>query len=291
MMHCSSENFDYYKYNGLGNDYIVIDPNKTQFLMNGPIIRLICNRNFGIGSDGILYGPTLRNNQFHLRIFNPDGSEAEKSGNGLRIFSRYLKDTGYVNSDKFQVWTPAGANDIEINGKGIQVNMGIPNFKSQEIPVAGEEREVMEERILIGDEEILINCVSVGNPHCVILSDELSESRVRKLGPILESNPIFPNKINVQFMKVINRAKVGIMIWERGAGYTLASGSSSTAAASVARKLDLIDDDVLVQMPGGNLNIAFDESGNAYMTGPVTSVTKGHFLEDFLNQINSLMEE
>lgn len=278
---------DFRKYHGLGNDYIVIDPQQTNIPMTSENIQLICDRHQGIGSDGILYGPILENNQINLRIFNPDGSEAEKSGNGLRIFSRYVKDNGYVNTDRFSIFTSAGKNDVEIHENNITINMGMPIFNSQEIPVTGEEREIVQEKIIIEGEELLINCVSVGNPHCVVLSDDLSETRVRKLGAILETHPMFPKRINVQLMKVIDRSLITIKIWERGAGYTLASGSSSTASASVARKLNLVNDNVQVQMPGGILNIAFDESGLAYMTGSVTRIMKGSFMEDFRNQIMS----
>jgi diaminopimelate epimerase len=282
---------DFFKYHALGNDYIVIDPNLTSIPMTQKNIQRICNRHFGIGSDGILYGPILDNHQINLRIFNPDGSEAEKSGNGLRIFARYLQDLGYVNSDEFQVWTVAGVNDIQIQNTNIQVNMGVPNFDSKLIPVSGRQREVINETVTIEQEKLVINCVSIGNPHCIIVCDTLSKLKLQKLGPIIENSPLFPNRINVQFMKVIDRANINIMIWERGAGYTLASGSSSTAAASVARKIGLVDNYIKVKMPGGALDISFDVLGSAYMKGPVEGITKGYFLDDFLNHIVFSKEE
>ncbi len=277
------------KYHALGNDYIVIRPEHAPHGEFTPdqTVR-ICHRNFGVGSDGILFGPfKTERGDFGLRILNPDGSEAEKSGNGLRIFARYLYDHGEVSGDPFTVDTPGGVVTCEVfeQGAQVRVEMGGVSFSSAVIPVEGEDREVVNETIEVGGETLTFSAATVGNPHCVVLDDDPTEERARALGPLLEVESRFPNRTNVQFLKVMDRNTIQIEIWERGAGYTLASGSSSTAAAGVARKLGLCDDDITVNMPGGVLRIEFEEDFQAIMTGPVTRVAEGEFYEEALNNL------
>ncbi len=280
--------YHFYKYHALGNDYIVIDPNKTRITLSAENIRLICHRNFGIGSDGILFGPLLQANATGLRIFNPDGSEAEKSGNGIRIFSRYLADAGYITSRAFRLATLGGEVNVELldsKGRQIRVDMGTVTFQSQEIPVAGPAREVIREELMIQNHRLSVSCLSIGNPHCVVLCDELSRDTTVDLGPAIETHALFPRRINVQFLKIIDRGNIRIEIWERGAGYTLASGSSSCAAASAAHKLGLVDNTVNVHMPGGTIRIDLLPSGRVLMTGPVTQVAAGFLGEDLWAQV------
>jgi diaminopimelate epimerase len=268
----------YAKYHGLGNDYIVIRPTDVGGDLNPGQIQLICDRNYGIGSDGLLLGPFhSQNYDFRLRILNPDGSEAEKSGNGLRIFSRYLWDQGLVHKNPFTLETPGGAVlcHVHNDGKAVTVEMGEVSFLSTKIPVIGEEREVLRERMDIGDATFDYCAATVGNPHCVILCKEVSPENARKFGPLIETDSRFPNRTNVQFMQVIDPGNIQIEIWERGAGYTLASGSSSTAAAAVAYKIGLCDSTITVHMPGGNLTISLSSTFAAVMTGPVTRVCEG----------------
>ena len=281
-------NFDFYKYHALGNDYIVIDPSKTKINLSEENIRLICHRNFGIGSDGILYGPLFKDNTIHLKIFNPDGSEAEKSGNGIRIFSRFLSDAGYVENNEFKLATLGGDVHVKLldeKGSKIQVDMGMVTFQSQMIPVAGPAREVLNERLLINNHKLDITCLSIGNPHCVVHCDEISQEMTCDLGKTIEEHDNFPNRINVQFLKVIDRSNIRIEIWERGAGYTLASGSSSCAAASAAYRMGLVDNVVHVHMPGGIIKVEIHNDGHVFMTGPVLHVSKGFFAEDLWDRI------
>lgn len=282
-------NFDYYKYHALGNDYIVIDPQKKDIVLEAEVIKLICHRNFGVGSDGILYGPICEGDKLQLRIFNPDGSEAEKSGNGVRIFSRYLFDAGYLQANEFDLYTLGGKVHVELldetAGK-IRVDMGKVTFYSPEIPVNGTAREVIAEELTINGQPYKMTCVSIGNPHCVIPLNVISKELTEKIGPVIETHELFPNRINVQLLKVLDRNNIQIEIWERGAGYTLASGSSSCAAASAAYKLGLVDDDIDVHMPGGIINVKIDRTGHAHMTGSVTGVSKGMFLKDLADQIS-----
>jgi diaminopimelate epimerase len=268
----------YVKYHALGNDYMVISPTDLEGPLNTRDIQLVCHRNYGVGSDGILLGPLNSHTcDFGLRIFNPDGSEAEKSGNGLRIFSRFLWDQGKVGKDPFTVETLGGPVmcRVEQGGRTVTVEMGKVSFLSTKIPVTGREREVLREHMDIGGATFEYCAATVGNPHCVVLCEEVSPELARHYGPLIETDSRFPNRTNVQFLKIIDRQNIQIEIWERGTGYTLASGSSSTAAAAVAYRLDLCDPDIVVHMPGGNLNILLSGSFAATMTGPVTRVCEG----------------
>lgn len=258
------------KYHGLGNDYLVYDPNKNQMNLNKERIRLICDRNFGLGSDGILEGPLPNENGLKFRVWNPDGSEAEISGNGIRIFSRYLRDAGYVQKKKFILSTMD--RDVEVcylneQGSCLRVGMGKISFKSDEVPVTGPLRDVVDEKMSFGGRDYHVTCASVGNPHCIIPMEEISKETVCEIGKYSENAPCFPNRINTQIMKVCSRHRIEIEIYERGAGYTLASGSSGCAAAGAAYRLGLVDEEVAVHMPGGVLNIEILNGNEIYMTG------------------------
>jgi diaminopimelate epimerase len=228
----------------------------------------------------------MKNNIFKLRIFNPDGSEAEKSGNGLRIFSRYLWDKGLVKSDPFIINTIGGNVQSEIlkNGDLIKVEMGKVSFLASDIPLKGEEGEVLNRNFVIQGRTFRYCAANIGNPHCVVLCDEISPEIAKEFGPHIETNAIFPRKTNVQFMKVIDKKHIQIEIWERGAGYTLASGSSSIASAAVAFKLGLCGNEITVNMQGGKLNIEFTDDFKATMTGPVIAVCEGIIKEDFFEK-------
>jgi diaminopimelate epimerase len=270
---------NFFKYHALGNDYLVLDPNSFAPELNEQNIKLLCHRNFGVGSDGILYGPLPSDRApFRLRIFNPDGSEAEKSGNGLRIFCRYLFDQKLVHENKeFLVDTLGGVVSATIfeNGRTIRVDMGKVSFWSDAIPMTGPRREIIRENLSVGEKTFNICAATIGNPHCVILLPEISDALAKTDGPHIETHPNFPKRTNVQFLQVLDRKNIRIEIWERGAGYTLASGSSSSASAAVARKLGLVDSSVTVHMPGGTLGIEIADDFAIRMTGPVTKVSEG----------------
>jgi diaminopimelate epimerase len=276
----------FYKYHALGNDYLVLNPSELLGELNAFRIQRICHRHFGVGSDGILLGPlATAEADFGLRIFNPDGSEAEKSGNGLRIFSRYLWDQGLVKERPFTVMTLGGRveSTVKDEGRSVTVQMGQVSFDSTRIPVKGAPREVLNETMALEGEKLLFCAVTVGNPHCVVLREEVSEEETRRLGPPIEKDPRFPNRTNVQFMKVLDRSHVRIEIWERGAGYTLASGSSASAAAAVAYRLGLCGRAITVCMPGGELDIRISEDFSIQMTGPVTKIAEGTLSPEMLD--------
>lgn len=266
------------KYHALGNDYIVIDPKNLPAPLTTERVKTICHRNFGVGSDGILLGPLpAQNAKCALKIYNPDGSIAEKSGNGLRIFSRYLWDTQFVGNDEFAIQTDGGLvrSTVFDGGKMVRVEMGKVSFQSDKIPVIGPPREVINEKISVGGREFTYCAATIGNPHCVLPLPEISEVMAREFGPLLEVHSNFPRKTNVQFLKVLDRANIQIEIWERGAGYTLASGSSSSASAAVAHKLGLADKHISVHCPGGIIKIEIREGFDILMTGSVTKVSEG----------------
>jgi diaminopimelate epimerase len=279
------------KMHGLGNEYIVLDITNIDFKLTEQAIKRLCNIHFGIGSDGIVLNVPSSKADFGFRVYNPDGSEAEKSGNGLRIFCKYLYDNDLAKKRKFSVET---LTDIvyaeiaeEINGKAslIKVDMGKAIFSSQDIPIDSDKPDFIGQRIMAGDREFEVNCVSVGNPHCVVIKEDLDKNEILKYGPLLENHPLFPNRINVQFAKVLSDHEAQILIWERGAGYTLASGSSSCAASSVLVKRGLIKGDLTMFMQGGSLKIHIDNNWNIRMTGGVRTIAEGILSGELLEDL------
>lgn len=259
------------KYHGLGNDYLVFDPNKNELELNEANVKMICNRNVGLGSDGILEGPLL-GEHLAVKIWNPDGSVAEKSGNGVRIFAKYLKDAGYVQKKNYELMTDGGIVEITYlneEGSRLRISMGKLSFVSEEIPVIGERREVINEDMVFGNNLYPATCVSVGNPHCVIPMQEISKELVCKIGVYSESARYFPERVNTEIMKVTDRNNIAIETYERGAGYTMATGTGACAAAAVAYKLGLTENKMLVHMPGGDLQVEIADDWNVYITGDV----------------------
>ena len=259
------------KYHGLGNDYLVFDPNKNELELNEANVKMICNRNVGLGSDGILEGPLL-GEHLAVKIWNPDGSVAEKSGNGVRIFAKYLKDAGYVQKKNYELMTDGGIVEVTYlneEGSRLRISMGKSSFVSEEIPVIGERREVINEDMVFGNNLYPATCVSVGNPHCVIPMQEISKELVCKIGVHSERARYFPERVNTEIMKVTDRNNIAIETYERGAGYTMATGTGACAAAAVAYKLGLTENKMLVHMPGGDLQVEITDDWNVYITGDV----------------------
>lgn len=216
------EKNSFVKSHGLGNEYVVLDSENITFELTPKVIKKICNVNFGIGSDGVLLKESSDRADVGLRIFNPDGSEAEKSGNGLRIFCKYIFDYGFVSRRQFTVETKGGivnADIVEVRNRKatlITVDMGRAEFRSSLIPTNFHTEEVDDEAVEVNGTKYLVNCVSMGNPHCVVVKDHLDLDEIRKVGPMIEHYPMFPNRINVQFAQVVNRHEARILIWERG---------------------------------------------------------------------------
>jgi len=281
------------KYHALGNDYLVLDPKDAAALPAEKDIVRICHRNFGLGSDGILYGPLpTEKADFGLRIMNPDGSEAEKSGNGLRIFARYLYDIGKVANDAFTVDTLGGVVTCKISdgASSITVDMGKVSFAMNHIPVDGPEQadQDIAQQLTINGTDYTVYLADIGNPHCVVPLPAISAELACNDGAAIEIDPTFPNRTNVQFLKVIDRNNIQIEIWERGAGYTLASGSSSSASAAVANRIGLCDRDITVHMPGGKIAIEIGDDYAVRMTGPATRVADMTFDTEALSFSNEV---
>lgn len=280
------------KSHGLGNDYIVLSEKHIDFKMTVDQIKLICDSNKGIGSDGILLHVDSDRADFGLRIFNPDGSEAEKSGNGLRIFSKYLYDTGQADKH-FTIDTKGGIVKSEIleqkqgRAVNVEVSMGQATFVSRDIPSNFAADEAIDQRLMVEETVFRASCASMGNPHCVILRDELDVEEIMEFGPRIEGHFMFPNRTNVQFVKVLSSRKISMLIWERGAGYTQASGSSSCAAVAVLKKKGMVDGKVSVKMPGGKLKVEVDDDYNVTMTGEVKEICRGILSLDFVEELMS----
>jgi len=269
----------YVKSHGLGNDYIVIDPAKVPFRLTPDAVRLICDRHLGVGSDGILEVVAPGGADFGVRIFNPDGSLAEKSGNGIRIFAKYLREHGYTSQDHFTVDTAGGRIFVQLalrEGRVSEVtaDMGTVTFGGPEL-------------IDVNGRRLAVTSLSIGNPHCVVIVDDLATVDPRALGPLIETHRAFPARTNVQFAQILSRSHVAIEIWERGAGYTLSSGTSSCAVAAAAYRKGLVDRDVRVTMPGGDLDIRIGDGYAMRLRGPVEEVMSGDFSPDLLQRLRS----
>ena len=268
------------KYQGIGNDYLVYDVIKNEKVLTREQIKKICDRNFGVGADGILVGPYLdEEKKIRVRVFNSDGSEAERAGNGIRIFARYLKDAGYTLSERLTLETAGGSVKVRFlndDGSRIQADMGKMSF--------GEEKTVT-----LGEERYSAFTTSIGNPHCVIPAETIDREKVCKLGKKIAESNMFKNGINVMLLQVEDKNNLNIEIFERGAGYILASGTCSCAAAAVAYKKGWVGQDVMVHMPGGKLWIQIDENWNLKMTGSVESIGSVKLTKEF--EIRILMFE
>lgn len=276
----------FYKYHGLGNDYLVYDCQKNTAELNEESVRLICDRNFGLGSDGILEGPLMEDGKIGVKIYNPDGSVAEKSGNGVRIFSKFLKDAGYVKEKSFTLHTLGGDVSVTYNnekGTNLTVSMGQLSFTKSAVGSINTPDETVDIPLEFNHKVYHCTCVSIGNPHCVIPMEEVSKELVCEIGKYSEVAEYFPNRINTQIVKVLDRHNIQVEIYERGAGYTLASGSSSCAAAGAVYRLGLVDSDITVHMPGGELKINIDDSYHVTMTGNVCSVGEMKLSDEFIS--------
>ncbi len=277
------------KGHGLGNDYLVLDERELPGPLGAAAIRRLCDRHLGVGSDGILLHVATTRADFGLRIFNPDGSEAEKSGNGLRIFAKYLWDRGQARAERFSVDTPGGVVECQLHVRDgrvgfVTVEMGRASFRPADIPMRAEAPEAVGLPLALPDgRRVAVTAVSVGNPHCVVFVDRLDEAECRRLGPQLEAHADFPNRTNVQLARVTGRHGLEILIWERGAGWTLASGSSSCGAAAAAVRAGRCEPGrITVRMPGGELAVHVRPDWSLRLEGPVEEVCTGTLAPEFV---------
>ncbi len=276
------------KMHGIGNDYVYINAFEVDVKEPEKLAPLMSDRHKGIGSDGIvLIMPASKesNAQVRMRMFNNDGSEAEMCGNAIRCVGKFAYENKLVNSAKFLVETLAGNKELELfveNGKvhSVIVDMGTPYWKSKDIPVAVESEEALNIEIEALGQKFIASCVSVGNPHAIIFVDDVENMDLTKIGPALECHSLFPKKINVEFVQLIDKTKVRMRVWERGSGETEACGTGACATALICSRLGHTDRKVEVVLNGGSLEIDWRENDHIFMKGEASLVFEGEFYEN-----------
>lgn len=281
------------KGHGLGNDYLVLRAaDLPHGCLSGAAVVALCDRHRGIGADGVLLHVPSEPADAGVRIYNPDGSEAEKSGNGLRIFAKYLFDHGHVRAPAFAVETAGGVVACECRFRdgrvvAVSVEMGVVTFDAAAVPMLGIAGDAVEVPLDVpGGEPVVVTALSIGNPHCVVFRDAIDEAACRRLGPALERHPAFPRRTNVQLVRPRDRRALEIGIWERGAGYTLASGSSSCAAAAAAVRTGRVErGHVGVVMPGGVLGVDVRADWSVRLEGPAVQVYTGRLAPAFAARV------
>ena len=270
------------KMHGLGNDFMVLDGIRQSLPEDGsPLpaarIRALADRHFGIGFDQLLVVQPARGDaDFRYRIFNADGGEVNQCGNGARCFARYVRDQGLTNKAEIRVETAAGMMTLLVTDDGlVSVDMGAPRWRPEDIPMhANAEADTY---ILVAEGNgYEVSAVGLGNPHCVLLVENVDSAPVTELGPTLMTHPDFPEQVNVGFMQVIDRNHIRLRVFERGSGETLACGSGACAAVVCGQRRGLLDAGVEVSLPGGTLKVHYDGQGGIRMTGPASRVYDGH---------------
>lgn len=271
---------------GLGNDFILVEADRLPLDYDiASLARTICNRNYGIGSDGLVLIslPEMPEADIKFTFYNPDGSEAEMCGNGIRCFARYVKEQRIIPKTEFNVETKAGLLRPHINPDyTVTVDMGPPRFTSPDFPFVKNDdpQTVLNQSIDIDGKPLPVTLVSMGNPHCIILENNAPEwFDIREHGPLIETHPAFPNKTNVEWISHIKPDAINATVWERGAAFTLACGTGACASMVAAHAHGLVDDKVTVTLPGGQLLIEWKPSENVKMTGPAEYVFTGVFDE------------
>lgn len=281
------------KMHGLGNDFILIDCRENELSgLNSSnslnswsdLSRKLCDRRFGIGADQVLLLYNSEKADFRMRIFNADGSEVEMCGNGIRCFAKYIWDNKLSDKETLAIETPAGIIRPEKSGTMVKVDMGEPILEGRLIPVnlpphpslaRGGQGGVIDFPLKIIDKEFKITCISMGNPHAVIVVDDIDQFDVHKYGPVIEKHELFPNRINVEFIQIVDHETVRMRVWERGSGETMACGTGASAAAVAANLKGLAGKRVNIVLLGGELLIEWKEDNRVYMTGPAVTVFEG----------------
>ncbi len=281
---------NFFKMHGLGNDFIMINDLKEKIKNYKNLAKKVCDRHFGIGADGIIL---IQNSQkveadFKMKIFNPDGSEAEMCGNGIRCFAHYLHINDLTDKKALAIETLAGLIKLEIIELGpynstVKVNMGKPEYSLESLHI---DKKLIDANInklfnyplKVKEKEYILNGASTGNPHVVIYVNNLDKINVKKLGPKLEEHPLFKKGTNVEFAEIIDKDKINVKVWERGVGATLACGTGACATAAVSITQNRVEKDVQINLPGGPLQIYQNEKDEMMMTGPSTFVFKGEIM-------------
>ena len=265
------------KMHGLGNDFMVIDAVTQNVELSATDIERWSDRHFGIGFDQLLLvePPTRPDRDFRYRIFNADGSEVENCGNGARCFARFVTDQRLTEQTSIRVETAGGDLELHIQDDGqVTVDMGRPRLAPAKIPFNAPERLDLYD-LQVNQQTLQISAVNMGNPHCVIRVEDVLRADLEQLGPLIESHPAFPQRVNVGFLEVVNRSQVRLRVFERGVGETLACGTGACAAVVAGIINGWLDHDVSVALPGGVLAIQWSGEGNVMMTGPASRVFEG----------------
>jgi diaminopimelate epimerase len=274
------------KMHGTGNDFVMVDARDLSADWES-LARAMCDRHFGVGSDGLILALPAVDADLRMRMFNPDGSESEMCGNGIRCLARFAVERGISKprDGAVMIDTLAGRLRCEVFGpdgtvERVRVSMGAPRLAPDEIPVLAESSgPVLNLPVRVDGAEFSVSCVSMGNPHAVHVSDTpVGEMELERVGPLVEHHPLFPRRVNFEVVNVLSRRRLRMRVWERGAGLTLACGTGACAAAVAARLRGLIDDAVDIELPGGVLRIEWSGSGEVYLTGPAETVFEGHWL-------------
>ncbi len=271
------------KLQATGNDFVLIDARRMKQDWAG-LARAMCHRHFGVGADGLLLLLKSEVADFRMRMFNPDGSEAEVCGNGLRCFARYVIDHGLTDAQGLTIETIAGIRRVKsCAGDWFQVSMGIPKFRAEDIPLSiGKVGiiPILDYPLNIGGRELLLTFVSLGNPHAVhFIEKSVADFPLSELGPIVEHHSIFPQRVNFEVANVLSRREIRVRVWERGARETLSCGSGTCAVAIAAKLHDYVDSPVDIILSGGTLSVAWDGKGEVYLSGSAEIVFNGEWLE------------
>jgi len=283
----------FFKGHALGNDYLVLDPAQLDFRLTPANVRRLCDRQRGIGADGVAALATSRRATFGVRIYNPDGSQAERSGNGLRIFARWLRATRRTRRTRFTLETRGGVVGVSLrldrrgDVAGATLALGTARFAPADLPCTLR-GELVDRPIAAAGRKLRFTGVSVGNPHCVLFAPVTrawTREDLLALGPALERHPWFPRRVNVQLVQVTGRRALSIRIWERGAGETAASGTSACAAACAGVRLGRVESPVRVRAPGGELRVTVDAEFGVTLEGPVAEVASGRLAPDFVRTL------
>ena len=273
------------KMEGLGNDYVYIDcTNEQKIKDESCLAKIMSNRHFGVGSDGLILICKSNIADFKMRMFNSDGSEAQMCGNGIRCVGKFVYDKGLTQKTELNIETLAGIKKLKLNTKEgkvetVQVDMGEPILKAEKIPVLTPSNE-QKLKLKVMEKEFEFTCVSVGNPHAITFIKNIEEFEIEKYGPIVEVNEHFPQKTNVEFIEIENKNTIKMRVWERGSGETLACGTGASASVVACILNEYTNREVIVKLLGGNLKIEWNKEDNhIYMTGPATTVFEGEFIE------------
>jgi diaminopimelate epimerase len=273
---------EFTKYHGLGNDFILIDnrSSSTPVITPEQAVQL-CDRHFGIGADGVIFAlPGENDTDYTMRIFNSDGSEPEMCGNGIRCFAGFVADLEGEsrNKDKYQIHTLAGVMTPQLMADGqVKVDMGLPRLLAGEIPttLASADEKVINHTLEVAGKSWDVTCVSTGNPHCITFVEDVAAISLEAIGPVFEHHPVFPQRINTEFVEVVRRDYVKMRVWERGAGITLACGTGACATLVAGVLTGKCDRTATVELPGGPLLIEWSDDQRLYMTGPAEKVFAG----------------